>query len=336
MRVDALCVAAIAAMATALPAAADTLDSVRARGTLRCGISQGLPGFSTPDAGTWRGLDTDFCRAVAAAVFGDAHRVTFVPLSAKERFTALQSGEIDLLSRNTTWTASRDLHLGLDFVGVIFYDGQGFMVPKALGVTELKDLDGATICTNAGTTSELNLADAFRSRGLTYKPLVFEKHDEVLAAYEAGRCDAYTTDISGLSASMLRLKDRSKHMLLKETISKEPLGPAVRAGDARWADVVRWTLFALIEAEELGLTQANVAAAKSDPRPPVRRLLGNEGGFGTNLGLKPDWALHVIHSVGNYGEIFARNVGQNSPLGLERGLNALWRDGGLMYAPPFR
>jgi general L-amino acid transport system substrate-binding protein len=313
------------------------LEAVKQRGYLKCGVSQGLPGFSTPDAkGQWAGLDVDFCRAVAAAVLGDDGKVRYTALSSKERFTALQSGEIDLLSRNTTWTLSRDTELGFNFAGVIYYDGQGFMVRKDLGVKSVNELDGATVCSNAGTTTELNVADWFNARGMRYRPVVFEKSDEVVAAYDAGRCDAYTTDRSGLYAQRIKLKQPDAHVILPELIYKEPLGPLVRQGDDQWFNIVQWTLFALIAAEELGLTSQNVEQQrKVSKNPEVRRMLSADGNSGQGLGLSPEWALTAIRQVGNYGEMFERNLGR-APLGIERGLNALYTKGGLMYAPPFR
>ncbi len=319
-------------------AGATTLETVKARGYLSCGVSQGLPGFSNPDdKGSWSGLDVDFCRAVAAAVLGDARRVRFAPLSAKERFTALQSGEIDLLSRNTTWTQTRDAALGLNFLGVIYYDGQGFMVRKNIGVKNARDLGGAAVCVNAGTTTELNIADFFRTNRMRYTPVVFEKSDEVVAAYDAGRCDVYSTDQSGLYAQLLKLKDRDAHVILPEIISKEPLGPVVRQGDDQWFNIGKWTLFALINAEELGLGRDNVDDARESSRNPVvRRLLGVEGRLGKSLGLDAGWAWRIVRQVGNYGEIFDRHLGPATPLGIKRGLNRLWNRGGLMYAPPMR
>jgi general L-amino acid transport system substrate-binding protein len=318
--------------------AASTLETVKARGWLSCGASQGLPGFSNPDAkGRWTGLDVDFCRAVAAAVLGDGGKARFVPLSSKERFTALQSGEIDLLSRNTTWTQTRDTALGLNFAGVSYYDGQGFMVRRKIGVKSAAELSGATVCINAGTTTELNLADYFRANNMTYTPVVFENSDQVVAAYDAGRCDVYTTDQSGLYAQRLKLKNAAEHMILPDIISKEPLGPVVRQGDDQWFNIVKWTLFALINAEELGVSQANVAGlAKSTKDPQVRRLLGTEGRMGANLGLDKGWALRAIAAVGNYGEMFERHLGLATPLKISRGLNRLWKDGGILYAPPLR
>jgi general L-amino acid transport system substrate-binding protein len=318
-------------------AGSPTFDRVNKNGYLRCGVNEGLPGFANPDAkGNWSGLDVDFCRAVAAAIFNDPKKVRYTPTSAKVRFTALQAGEVDLLSRNTTWTMSRDTQLGLEFIGVIYYDGQGFLVPKKLNVTSAKQLNGANVCTNTGTTTELNLADYFRANGLKYKVIAFEKNNEVVAAYDAGRCDAYTTDASGLYAERLKLKAPNDHVILPEIISKEPLGPLVNQGDQQWGDLVRWTLFALLNAEELGVTSKNVDQMLKSPNPEVRRLLGVEGAFGESIGLKKDWAVRVVRHVGNYGEIFERNVGQGSPLKIKRGQNALWKNGGLHYAPPVR
>jgi general L-amino acid transport system substrate-binding protein len=300
-------------------------------------VSQGLPGFSSPDErGRWSGIDADFCRALAGAIFGSGENVRFRPLSAKDRFTALQSGEIDILSRNTTWTMSRDTQLGFNFIGVTYYDGQSFMVRKASGIETAADLAGGTICTETGTTTELNVADFFRDRGLPYRVLTFEKNDEAIAAYDRGRCDAYTTDASGLYAQRLKLADPDANKVLTELISKEPLGPAVRQGDPQWEDIARWTLNALLNAEELGVTAANVEERKQSDNPRVRRLLGQEGSYGPSIGLSPDWAANAIRVVGNYGEMFERNIGNETPLGIERGQNALWTKGGLQYAPPVR
>ena len=335
--------AAAAAMTTLglSAASAATLDDVKAKGFLQCGVSTGLAGFSAPnDAGDWTGLDADFCRAVAAAVFGDATKVKFTPLNAKERFTALQSGEIDVLSRNTTWTVNRDTALGLNFTGVTYYDGQGFMLnaKKIPGVNSALQLSGASVCVQSGTTTELNLADYFRANKLEYSPVVFEKLEEVNAAYDAGRCDAYTTDQSGLYGIRLTLSAPDDHVVLPEIISKEPLGPAVRQGDDQWADVVKWTLYALVTAEELGITQANVDTMKTSENPEIRRVLGGEADtkLGTDLGLGNDWVVDIVKSVGNYGEMFEKNGGAGSPLKIARGLNALWSKGGLQYAPPIR
>jgi len=327
------------AATSAIPRAAakPTLRVVRDRGYLHCGVSQGLPGFSNPDdKGNWTGIDVDFCRAVAAAVFGDASKVRYRPLSAKDRFTALQSGEIDLLSRNTTWTLTRDTALGLDFTGIIYYDGQGFMVKKAANITSAVQLSGATICTQTGTTTELNLADYFRSQNIPYNVLSYEKNEEGTSAFDDGRCDAFTTDVSGLHAFRLQLKKPEENLILPEIISKEPLGPLVRQGDPQWAGIVRWTLFALINAEDLGVTSINVEQSRAGANPEVRRLLGTESDFGKTMGLENDWAVNIIGAVGNYGEIYERNVGLKTPLGIPRGLNALWRSGGLIYAPPIR
>jgi general L-amino acid transport system substrate-binding protein len=318
--------------------AGPTLNAVKEKGFVQCGVNTGLAGFSSPDdAGNWSGIDVDVCRAVAAALFGDAEKVKFTPLTAKERFTALQSGEIDVLSRNTTWTLSRDSDLGLEFVGVTYYDGQGFMVPKELGVQSALELDGASICVQPGTTTELNLADYFRANDISYTPVVIERADELRTAYEQGRCDAFTTDRSGLYAERTALPNPDEHIILPEVISKEPLGPVVRHGDNEWGDVVRWSLYAMIEAEEYGVTSANVDQQKENPdNPTVRRLLGLEGEMGPGLGLPKDWGYQVIKQVGNYGEIFERNLGQNTPLKIDRGLNALWTNGGLQYAMPVR
>ena len=290
--------------------AASTLEAVKAKGFIQCGVSQGLPGFSNADdSGNWTGLDVEMCRAVAAAVFGDGSKVKFSPLSAKQRFTALSSGEVDILSRNTTWTMTRDTQLGLNFAGVNYYDGQGMMVPTALGVKSATELDGANICTNTGTTTELNITDYFRSNNMSFNLIAFEKADEVVAAYDAGRCDVYTTDRSGLAAKRGKLTNPDAHVVLPEIISKEPLGPVVRQGDDQWFNIVRWTLNALINAEEMGITQANaLARSKGTENPAVKRLLGQEGKFGEELGLSSDWALNAIQAVGNYGESYERNV----------------------------
>ncbi|MBO6755396.1 MAG: amino acid ABC transporter substrate-binding protein [Roseibium sp.] len=321
----------------ATSASATTLDDVKAKGFIQCGVSQGLPGFSNPDAqGNWTGIDVDFCRAMAAAIFDDTTAVKFTPLSAKERFTALQSGEIDVLSRNTTWTMTRDTSLGLNFAGVNYYDGQGFMVRKDLGVTSALELSGASVCTNTGTTTELNVADYFRANNMPYEIVAFEKADEVVAAYDAGRCDVYTTDASGLYAQRLKLTNPGDHIVLPEIISKEPLGPVVRQGDDQWFNVARWTLNAMINAEELGVSSENVDSMMSTDNPGIKRLLGVEGSFGENIGLTNDWAARIIKHVGNYAESFNANVGPDTPLGISRGVNALWSDGGVLYAAPIR
>ncbi len=318
-------------------AGATTLEDVKAKGFVQCGVSQGLKGFSSPDdKGGWTGIDVDVCRAIAAAIFGDAGKVKFTPLSAKERFTALQSGEIDVLSRNTTWAVSRDTALGFDFRAVTYYDGQGFMVRKSSGIKSAKELDGATVCVLMGTSTSLTLADYFRSNNMKYEPITFEKDDEVVAAYESGRCDTYTTDSSGLYANRLTLKDQQEHIVLPEIISKEPLGAVVRHGDNQWGDIVSWSLYAMLNAEELGVNSANVEGMLKSENPEIRRLLGVEGKFGEGLGLPDDWAYAIIARVGNYSEMFERNVGKNSPLGIPRGLNALWTQGGIQYAPPIR
>ena len=327
--------AAIALFATAASAA--TLDDVKSKGFVQCGVSQGLPGFSNPDdKGNWVGMDVDVCRALAAAIFGDAKAVKFTPLSGKERFTALQSGEVDILSRNTTWTATRDTALGLNFAGVNYYDGQGFMVRKSLGVKSALDLGGAAVCTGTGTTTELNIADFFRANNLQYEVVAFEKADEVVQAYDKGRCDVYTTDASGLYAQRLKLSNADEHMILPEIISKEPLGPVVRQGDDQWFNLAKWTLNVMINAEELGITSKNVDEMKSSDNPAIKRLLGVEGNFGENLGVGNEWGYNIVKLVGNYGEVFDANVGPKTPLGIARGINSLWSNGGILYAPPIR
>ena len=319
-------------------ASAGTLDDVKARGELVCGSNTGLTGFGAPDAnGNWVGFDVALCRAVAAAVLGDPTKVKFVPTTGETRFTALSSGEVDVLVRNSTWTYSRDNDLKFDFVAVNYYDGQGFMVKKDLGVTSAKELDGATICIQTGTTTELNLADFFKSNNISYTPVTVADDAEAQRQYMAGACDAFTTDASGLAASRATLPDAENHIILPEIISKEPLGPVVRHGDNNWGDIVRWTYFALLIAEEKGITQANVeeiAASSTDPE--VRRLLGVEGDMGVMMGVDNAWAKNAIKAGGNYGEIFAANIGESTPIGLARGLNELWSKGGLQYAPPVR
>lgn len=331
-----IAVSAALAATAGLAQADETLDAVKDKGFIQCGVSQGLPGFSNPDdQGDWTGLDVDFCRAMAAAVFNDADAVKFTPLSAKVRFTALTSGEIDILARNTTWTMSRDSDFG-EFVGVNYYDGQGFMVPVKLGVSSALELDGAAVCTNTGTTTELNVADFFRANDLEYTVVAFEKADEVVAAYDAGRCDVYTTDRSGLAAQRTKLAEPDAHVVLPEIISKEPLGPLVRHGDSQWADVARWTLNCMINAEEAGISQANVAEMIDSNNPGIKRILGSEGDLGGKIGLGNDFCANVVSAIGNYGESYNRNVGPDTPLKLERGVNALWSQGGLLYAAPQR
>ena len=335
----ALAVAGALSIAAGLPVQVATLDDVRAGDRLRCGINPGLPGFShTDDTGRWSGFEAAYCRALAAAVLGDPDKVSFVTLTGKTRFPALASGEVDILSRNTTWTFSRDVDLGFTFVGINYYDGQGFLGRRELGVESAIELDGASICIQTGTTTELNLADFFRVNGITYEPVPLETNAEARAAYEAERCDVYTTDVSGLAATKSTFADRDAHMIYPEIISKEPLGPLVRHGDDQWADIARWVLNALITAEELGVTQANVEelAAAAGDHPEINRMLGTEGSLADMLGLDPQWAVRAIAAGGNYAEIFEENLGAGSPLGLPRGLSALYRDGGILYSPPFR
>ena len=325
--------------AGAVPGQAATLDDVKAAGTLKCGINTGLPGFAyTDDAGNWTGFDVAYCRAMAAAVLGDASAISFVNLTGKTRFPALASGEIDVLSRNTTWTFSRDVDLGFTFIGVSYYDGQGFIGRTSLGIGSATELDGASVCIQTGTTTELNLADFFRVNGISYEPVPIETNAEARAAYEAERCDVYTTDASGLAATRTTFEDPGMHMVFPEIVSKEPLGPLVRQGDDQWADIARWTLNALITAEELGVTQANVGemAAAAGDHPEINRMLGTEGSLGEMLGLDAQWAVRAIAAEGNYAEIFDRYIGKDSPLALGRGLNALYTDGGILYSPPFR
>ncbi len=329
---------AAAATLAAGAASANTLQEVIDRGELRCGVSTGLAGFSAPDAnGVWQGFDVDKCRAVAAAILDDPMAVEFVPTTGQTRFTALASGEVDMLARNTTWTFTRDVDLNLRFVGTNYYDGQGFMIGADMGVASAMELDGATVCIQTGTTTELNLADFFRANGMEYEPVPIETNAEAQQQYLAGACDVYTTDVSGLAATRASFADPENHVILPEIISKEPLGLVVRDGDDRWAAVVQWTLIALIAAEELGVTSANVAElAQGTDSPEINRLLGSEGEFGDMLGLDSEWAVRAISAAGNYGEIFAANIGEGTPIGLARGLNAQWTQGGLMYAPPFR
>jgi general L-amino acid transport system substrate-binding protein len=330
---------AIAAAATFMTGAASaaTLDDVKAKGFIQCGVTTGLAGFAAPnDKGVWEGFDVDFCRAMSAAVFGDPNKVKYTPTTAKERFTALQSGEIDVLARNTTWTLSRDVNLGFEFVGVNYYDGQGFMVKKSLGVSSAKELDGARVCLQSGTTTELNLADYFAANGMKYDSVLFDTSDEVREAYIKDTCDVYTTDQSGLYAQRSVISDPENHIVLPEVISKEPLGPLVRHGDNAWGDIARWTLNTLVISEEMGLTAANVDKMKGSKNPSVQRLLGTSGDLGKQLGLDAAWAYNIVKSVGNYGEVFEKHLGQATPLKISRGLNELWSKGGILYAPPAR
>ncbi|MEJ6390860.1 amino acid ABC transporter substrate-binding protein [Gymnodinialimonas ulvae] len=317
---------------------AQTLAEVQERGSLNCGVTTGLTGFAAPNAeGEWEGFDVGVCRAVAAAVLGDPSAVEFVPTTGQTRFTALASGEVDMLARNTTWTFSRDVDLAFEFTGINYYDGQGFMVPRELGVSSALELDGATVCIQTGTTTELNLADFFASNNMSYEPVPIETNAEAQQQYLAGACDVYTTDASGLAATRATFEDPAAHVVLPEIVSKEPLGPLVRHGDHEWGDIVRWTLNALITAEELGVTSANVGEiGGSTENPEIKRLLGTEGELGAMLGLEADWAANAIAAVGNYGELFEGNIGESTPIGLARGLNAQWTDGGLLYSPPFR
>jgi general L-amino acid transport system substrate-binding protein len=336
-RVSLVLTFAVAAGFSVQAASAQTLKTIKDRGMLSCGVSQGLPGFSTPDdKGNWTGLDVDICRAIAAAVFNDPAKIKFVPLSAKDRFTALQSGEIDVLSRNTTWTVSRDTSLGANFTGVTYYDGQGFMVKKSLKVNSALELNSASVCVQTGTTTEQNLADYFKGNNMKYEVIAFGTNDETVKAYESGRCDVFTTDVSGLYADRLKLANPADHVVLPEVISKEPLGPMVRHGDDQWFDIVKWTLFAMVTAEELGITQKNADEMAKSDKPEMKRVFGTDGNLGEQLGLTKDWVSRIVKAVGNYGESFERNVGAGSKLGIARGLNQLWNKGGLQYAPPIR
>jgi len=318
-------------------ASAQTLNTVKQRGSLICGVTQGLPGFSSPDdRGNWTGLDVDLCRAIAVAIFNDASKVKFTPLSTKDRFTALQSGEIDVLARNSTWTLARDTSLGLNFAAVNYYDGQGFMVRKSLKINSALELNGASVCTQTGTTTELNLADYFRANKMKYEVLALATADETIKAYDGGRCDVFTTDVSQLYAEKLKLTNANDHIILSEVISKEPLGPVVRHGDDQWFDIVKWVHFAMVNAEELGVSSKTVDEALKSDKPDVKRLVGTEGNYGEQLGLTKDWAVRIVKAVGNYGEVFERNVGSGSKLGIARGLNNLWTKGGIQYAPPIR
>jgi len=321
----------------ALPAAAGTLDKVKQRGSLECGVSEGLRGFSEKDAqGRWAGFDVDFCRAVAAAVLGDAGKVNFTPLSAGERFEALRQGKVDLLSRNSTWTLGREAELGLAFAGVTYHDGQGFLVARALGVDGALALDKAKVCVEAGTTTQLNLGDFFRSNSMSFEEKAFPSAAEGLAAFQSGQCNVLTRDQSALYAERLKLSKPGDAIILPDVISKEPLGPVTRSDDFPWFTIVKWVNFALINAEELGVSTANADAALASAKPDVRRLTGAEGGFGKALGLDDAWAIRAVRATGNYAEIYERNLGVNSPLGIPRGLNQLWNMGGVLYAPPMR
>jgi len=316
---------------------ADTLEDVKAKGYVQCGVTGGVSGFSAPDANNnWSGIEVDYCRALSAAIFNDPDAVRYTPLTSTERFAALSSGEIDVLSRTTTWTMSRDTTLGINFAGVMFYDGQGFMVRVADGIESALDLSGAAVCIESGTTTELNAADYFSANGLEYNPIVFVDQDEVVKAYEDGRCDVYTTDSSALASERTKLADADAHVILPEIISKEPLGPSVRQGDDNWFNIARWTYFAILNAEELGVTQANVDEMLGSDNPSIKRLLGVEGDFGTPMGLDKDWAYNILKHLGNYSEMYERHVGPSTPIGLERGINALWTNGGIQYAPPVR
>ncbi|MCK1637280.1 amino acid ABC transporter substrate-binding protein [Bradyrhizobium sp. 157] len=336
-RVSLVVTLALAAGLSAQAASAQTLKTVKDRGMLSCGVSQGLPGFSTPDdKGNWTGLDVDICRAIAAAIFNDASKIKFVPLSAKDRFTALQSGEIDVLSRNTTWTLSRDTSLGANFTGVTYYDGQGFLVKKSLKVNSALELNSASVCVQTGTTTEQNLADYFKGNNMKYEVIAFATADETVKAYESGRCDVFTSDVSQLYAERLKVANPAEHVVLPEVISKEPLGPMVRHGDDQWFDIVKWTLYAMVGAEELGMTQKNVDEMVKSDKPEVKRAVGTDGNLGEQLGLTKDWMVRIVKAVGNYGESFERNVGSGSKLAIARGLNNLWSKGGIQYAPPIR
>ena len=329
--------AGLGAMLLAGAADAQTLAQVKQRGQLICGTNVGLAGFALPDAqGNWTGLDVDYCRAIAAAVLGDAKKVKFVPLDATSRFESLKSGAVDVLVRNTTWTLSRDSSQGLDFEATNYYDGQGFMVRKKMNINSVLELNGASVCVQQGTTTELNLADYFRSNKMKYEVVAFKGNDETVKAYDSGRCDAFTTDASGLAAIRVKLATPDDHVILPEIISKEPLASSVRKGDSQWATVVRWVHFAMVDAEEEGVTSKNVDEMMKSPNPEIRRMLGVEGKFGDGLGIGNDWVVNIIKQVGNYGEVFDRNVGAGSPLKLARGLNNLWTKGGLQYAPPIR
>lgn len=329
--------ALVALGACALPAAAATLDAVKERGRLLCGVNTGLSGFSAPDAaGTWTGFDVDFCKAVAAAVLGDAEKVDYVPLTTADRFEALKAGKIDLLSRNTTWTMGRETGLGLTFVGVTYYDGQGFMVPRSANLMSALELTGSKVCVQSGTTTEANLGDYFAANNMTFEAVVTASPDESIAAYRDGRCGVLTSDMSQLYAQRLKLDQPDEHIILPDAISKEPLGPAVRMDDPQWATVVKWVFYGLLNAEELGVASDTIEEAMASTKPEVRRLVGAEGKFGEELGLTNDWVARMVRAVGNYGEIYETNLGVDSPLGIPRGMNQLWNRGGIQYAPPVR
>jgi general L-amino acid transport system substrate-binding protein len=331
--------AAIALAALALgvdPGAAQTLAAVKQRGTLVCGVSEGIPGFSTQTDKGWSGFDVDLCRALAAAVFGDAGKVRYVPLTANDRFTALQSGAIDVLSRNSTWTMSRETELKLVFPAVTYFDGQGFLIRNTVPATSALELDNTRVCVQSGTTTELNLVDYFRANHMRLEPVAFESARDAVSAYEAGRCDVFTSDVSQLHAERIGLAHPEDHVILPDIISKEPLGPAVRQGDEQWASIVKWTIFAMIDAEELGVASTTIDEAVRSAKPDIKRLVGTEGNFGEQAGLTRDWAVRIVRQVGNYGEVFERNVGTESKLGIPRGLNHLWTTGGILYAPPIR
>jgi general L-amino acid transport system substrate-binding protein len=336
-RVSLVFTLALAAGISAQTAHADTLKTVKDRGMLSCGVSQGLPGFSSPDdKGNWTGLDVDVCRAIAAVIFDDSSKVKFVPLSAKDRFEALKSGEIDVLSRNTTWTLSRETSQGANFAGVTYYDGQGFLVKKSLKVNSALELNSASVCVQTGTTTEQNLADYFKGNNMKYEVIAFQGADETVKAYESGRCDVFTSDVSQLYAERLKLSNPADHVVLPEVISKEPLGPMVRRGDDQWFDIVKWVLFAMINAEELGVSQKNLDEMAKSDKPDLKRAFGTDGNLGEQLGLTKDWVYRIVKAVGNYGEAYDRNVGAGSKLQIARGLNQLWSKGGIQYAPPMR
>ena len=337
MKTRIMVLAALAATVSAGAAHAGTLEKVREAGVLACGVSEGVPGFSNPNSeGRWEGLDADVCRAVAAAVLGDADAVRFVPLSSKQKILAVSSGQVEMTSRTTTWTMKRDGAEGVDFTQVIFFDGQGFMVRAESGITTAKGLDGGTVCVTTGTTTELNMADYFRSHGLSHTPVVFDTNEQASASFDSGRCDAFTTDLSQAYGLRTRMKDPSSVVALPEVISKEPLGPVVRQGDDQWFNIVKWSLNAMLNAEELGVNSGNVDEMKSSTNPNIQRLLGGSTGLAKGLGISEDWGYQIVKQVGNYGEAFDRNVGKDSPLNIDRGINKLWNQGGLQYAPPIR